>query len=712
MATAHTQHNVQANFEVTDRASGPLASITKAAQRMSGAFTHATSLVGAFAGAGVTAFAGFKAVEAIKETSAFIKQIERMSSISKMPVKTTEALVDVFENAGVEVGAVEAILYKLNRQADKLEFRMESTGKVIRTGPLAMMEQMGISLKDGPDAMMVKLADKVKAGQVDVARLGQAFWLDRNKAYDLFKVLKEGGTEFKRRLEDAKKQAFITQNVLDANKKLVKAQRDMKEGWEKIQRAFGAALIPVIADLTQRIANNMDEWVAKAREFGETLGRFLQDHHKALLLIGKLLLANFALVKLTGKGIAETAVSFWGSSRRMAAAITGRALVKAAPAAATIATTAATAAATTEATKKAAAAIGEQMAFTFKKAAPRQIEFGFAKAAAATAPVAKAVPTAASGAAAAVGTVSTAATAGVALLVIAAIAAIVLTIYKTWEAISKNVRGVGDRIDKAMSRISVHLDAIWDNLVRALSPIVDLGGDIGPFERLAELVAWSIEGLANMLFGFRWTYTTMGRLLEQLRTMGRIMLYTFKLLGEQIGAQFDAMWKSIKAMVTAFGMLHEGLLHMIRGALDPVFGHKEVAAGKAQLSAAADLMRVAGEYTAGKLHLAGNQIADILAEQTKGLGEAFDPAHAIRLAYLETLRRTNIELRRREQQTEADKRRDQPPHFDFRGSKFDITQRFAEGFDPDRIAVAFANDLAMMGERKLQSGFSPIYAAA
>lgn len=50
-------------------------------------------------------------------------------------------------------------------------------------------------------------------------------------------------------------------------------------------------------------------------------------------------------------------------------------------------------------------------------------------------------------------------------------------------------------------------------------------------------------------------------------------------------------------------------------------------------------------------------------------------------------------------------------NIDFRNSKFDIKQAFAEGFDPDRIAVAFTNDLAMLGERRLQSGLAPINAA-
>lgn len=48
--------------------------------------------------------------------------------------------------------------------------------------------------------------------------------------------------------------------------------------------------------------------------------------------------------------------------------------------------------------------------------------------------------------------------------------------------------------------------------------------------------------------------------------------------------------------------------------------------------------------------------------------------------------------------------------YDFRGSRFDITQQFAEGFDPDRIASAFASDLARLGEMKRQSSLAQLYA--
>lgn len=46
---------------------------------------------------------------------------------------------------------------------------------------------------------------------------------------------------------------------------------------------------------------------------------------------------------------------------------------------------------------------------------------------------------------------------------------------------------------------------------------------------------------------------------------------------------------------------------------------------------------------------------------------------------------------------------------DFRHSRFTVEQKFAEGFDPDRIAVAFAKDVGRLGEQKLQSGFEPLF---
>lgn len=46
---------------------------------------------------------------------------------------------------------------------------------------------------------------------------------------------------------------------------------------------------------------------------------------------------------------------------------------------------------------------------------------------------------------------------------------------------------------------------------------------------------------------------------------------------------------------------------------------------------------------------------------------------------------------------------------DFRGSRFEITQNFATGFDPNRVAVTFKEDLIRRGEKRLDSGLRPVY---
>lgn len=46
------------------------------------------------------------------------------------------------------------------------------------------------------------------------------------------------------------------------------------------------------------------------------------------------------------------------------------------------------------------------------------------------------------------------------------------------------------------------------------------------------------------------------------------------------------------------------------------------------------------------------------------------------------------------------------PEVNFNNNKFDIRQAFAEGFEPDRIALAFTNDLLQLGDRRLHSGLA------
>ena len=46
---------------------------------------------------------------------------------------------------------------------------------------------------------------------------------------------------------------------------------------------------------------------------------------------------------------------------------------------------------------------------------------------------------------------------------------------------------------------------------------------------------------------------------------------------------------------------------------------------------------------------------------------------------------------------------------DFRGSTFNIENNFPEGVDAGRVAVAFGDEMAALGERRLDSGLRPLY---
>lgn len=57
----------------------------------------------------------------------------------------------------------------------------------------------------------------------------------------------------------------------------------------------------------------------------------------------------------------------------------------------------------------------------------------------------------------------------------------------------------------------------------------------------------------------------------------------------------------------------------------------------------------------------------------------------------------------------ADNKAGASTYQDFRGSKFEINNNFPPGIDGGRVAVAFGDELAALGERRLDSGLRPLY---
>jgi len=101
--------------------------------------------------------------------------------------------------------------------------------------------------------------------------------------------------------------------------------------------------------------------------------------------------------------------------------------------------------------------------------------------------------------------------------------------------------------------------------------------------------------------------------------------------------------------------------------------------------------------------------ADPVGAWRKGMGRVWSDVVQGTEADIQRTRERHAQERKAQEIADKDKDRKEEKekrHYDFRGSHFNITQKFAEGFDPDRIALAFASDLASMGDRKIASGFA------
>jgi hypothetical protein len=111
------------------------------------------------------------------------------------------------------------------------------------------------------------------------------------------------------------------------------------------------------------------------------------------------------------------------------------------------------------------------------------------------------------------------------------------------------------------------------------------------------------------------------------------------------------------------------------------------------------------QYLKLQLHLisAEEYQRNLRSREEVRLSRAFDETEA---GLAEIQRRTSTFNPNRRGRPEANRPQ---VHQDFRYSRFDITQKFAEGFSPERVAAAFVGDLESMASQRLSSGFAPAF---
>lgn len=271
--------------------------------------------------------------------------------------------------------------------------------------------------------------------------------------------------------------------------------------------------------------------------------------------------------------------------------------------------------------------------------------------------------------------------------VLAAIAAAVWAIHKGYQYITASVDGTFERIKVSFDMIR----ARWENLTTQLgllweqvAKIFGVDSDFSMF--IGKLVTVSFEGLISGLdFFLHLLRTVAGYLGEVLETMGPDIIKGFDVVKTFIGGL-------VEDAVKGFGIMRDAARDLYNWIANSWFGQR---LGLAPIGAA-DAVKLDFGWLQGS--------ADLFMKHWNKTQEEDERLRRrlTRDRWVEEAKATTPEA--------PDKR---PPavNYDFRGSRFDITQNFAEGFDPDRIAVAFSEDLAALGERRTSSVYAPAFAA-
>ncbi|MFA6166739.1 MAG: hypothetical protein WC700_08990 [Gemmatimonadaceae bacterium] len=281
-----------------------------------------------------------------------------------------------------------------------------------------------------------------------------------------------------------------------------------------------------------------------------------------------------------------------------------------------------------------------------------------------------------SSAGAATGMAGGAAAGGFAAL--AAWAVIIYSIVGAFTSIWNNTLGVVDILKTAWSELNTALAPIWAAIGQLLSPFE------GIINTIRDFLADFFKGV-SMADAFAAVIPmTVGMLIEGATQI----VLLFRSVWTWISENFKSWANEVH---TLFAKIVNGIIELINKIplISKIEGRMSVpdaVAGGRSLGDVWDQVTKDNETLA-----AAARVAESMAKYTKWQGEA-------EKGRKEAARLKAIEDAKKKQQGAAGGK-----NYDFRGSHFTITQQFAEGFDPDRIAVSFAGGVTALSDRRTEA---------
>lgn len=609
---ADVEQHIAAVLTVNDRASGPLNRIVAAAEGLNSRFegvSHALTSMIPLAG-GVATALSFHGV--MQTTESYIKQLKAVRELTGASAAETDYLFSSARKAGIEYGQMQNIMFSLSRRASAMTEQMQAMGGRV-TGTAKRMQQMGVDMTKGPVHAMMTLSQAVKKGRVGAEQLMSQFRIPMGAVNDFKGFLEQlDENQLKKALESGQ---FITEEDIKAMADMESAQNRIADAYNRIQVMLGKSLLPVIADLTDKVAKKIEDWLPAAQKFG----RYLADNFDKLLATAKLIMATFAAKKVFNVA--------------MATPMLGTALSK----------------------------LGAEISTRFMGSLAMAMAGG-------AGPLSAVMSTLSMGFSTLAGTL---------LPIVGIVALVAAGLYAMYKAFDANIGGIKDYFVDLVGRIGARFSLLFEMFGKLWDWLTELGtgSSMSKFLEALGTVLWVTSGLgpALALVG-----ETLDFMLHVALTAGGYLSDVWYMVEEDVHKAGDA----VGAFFESIGKWLVDLYNKAASLL-PGFNKLDTSIGA----------------------MLGEGLTAL------GMGGTVD-------VWTRNWERTQRETERRAAERaakavgrgEGDREKARGPTYDFRGSRFDITQNFAEGFDPDRIAVAFASDLGSLAETKAQSGFAPLYA--
>jgi hypothetical protein len=262
----------------------------------------------------------------------------------------------------------------------------------------------------------------------------------------------------------------------------------------------------------------------------------------------------------------------------------------------------------------------------------------------------------------------------------------------------------------AVSSTLNSLTGVFYSLTPLLEPFIALMGDVNHlFGDLLAILLPSIAGAFDAVAG-------------PLTEFGLTLFAVVDTVLTQVWPMFTGLATSVAGLVQAIGSFLAPIIRLLGAGLIWVYSHVSaylmpavngvVDALKWLIDGIAKVLRWIGRHADGA---ANNLLGPRMNE---GAGQSADLMGRLDGMMAALTRNTQATEQQVQAQTNANRanRRATPAarggnntHNDFRNSRFQITQKFAEGFDPDRVAIAFARDLEAAADQRLQSGLEPAF---